>query len=139
MARPDADRNLLFGLLAFQNNFIDRAALLAAFNDWVEDKTRSIADILVERGALAPEFRAALDPLVEAHLRRHDNDAEKSLASLHVGNSTLDRLAALADTDLERTLSHVGPGLTLPEDPDRTPTFDVDARAADGPRFRVLR
>ena len=29
----DPARNLLFGLLAFQLNFIDRPALLAAFDD----------------------------------------------------------------------------------------------------------
>jgi hypothetical protein len=29
----NADRNLLFGILAFQNNFIDRQALLAALRD----------------------------------------------------------------------------------------------------------
>ena len=69
MDRPDAARNLLFGLLAFQNGFIDRDALLGTFATWIEDKTRSIADLLVGRGALSPEFRAALDPLVEAHIR----------------------------------------------------------------------
>src|SRR5262245_57367100 len=110
MAPPDAGRNLLFGLLAFQNGFIDRDALLGAFADWVADKGRSIADLLVERGALTPEFRAVLDPLVEAHIRRHDDDPEASLRSLTVGHSTLDRLADLVDPDLGRTLSHVGPG-----------------------------
>ena len=37
-----ADHNLLFGLLALQNNFIDRDALLAAFNAWVADKSRAL-------------------------------------------------------------------------------------------------
>ena len=44
MSRTDPARELLFGLLAFQNNFIDRAALLAAFNDWIADKSRAIGD-----------------------------------------------------------------------------------------------
>ena len=39
-AEAEADRNLLFGILALQNNFIDRDALLAAFNAWVADKAR---------------------------------------------------------------------------------------------------
>jgi hypothetical protein len=34
MPRVDASRNLLFGLLALQNSFIDRDALLDAFNRW---------------------------------------------------------------------------------------------------------
>ena len=36
----DPARNLLFGLLAFQLNFIDRRALLAAFDAWTTDKSR---------------------------------------------------------------------------------------------------
>jgi hypothetical protein len=30
----NADRNLLFGILAFQLNFIDRQVLLTAFDPW---------------------------------------------------------------------------------------------------------
>src|SRR5271170_3982969 len=37
--RTDAAQSLLFGLLALQNNFIDRDTLLAAFNAWVGDKS----------------------------------------------------------------------------------------------------
>ena len=52
MPPVDASRNLLFGLLALQNNFIDRDALLDAFNRWVHDKVHPLGEILVERGAL---------------------------------------------------------------------------------------
>ena len=41
--KPDPAYNLLFGLLRIQNNFIDRDALLAAFNSWVADKARDRA------------------------------------------------------------------------------------------------
>ena len=34
MSQPSAERNLLFGILAFQLNFIDRSALLVAFDRW---------------------------------------------------------------------------------------------------------
>jgi hypothetical protein len=37
-----AKRNLLLGMLALQNNFINRAQLLAAFNAWVEDKSKPL-------------------------------------------------------------------------------------------------
>src|SRR5262249_9650952 len=128
MARPDAARNLLFGLLALQNGFIDREALLNAFAAWVADKDRPIADLLVERRALTPALRGVLDARVDEHVRRHDGDPERSLAAVNVGRSTRRSLAALADPDVERTLTHVGPGSTA-DDPDRTPTFDVGAAA----------
>ena len=51
---PSAARSLLFGLLALQNNFINRDALLAAFNVWVADKSQSLGQILLDRGALSP-------------------------------------------------------------------------------------
>ena len=47
-----ADRHLLFGLLALQNGLIDQGALVAAFQAWTRDKTRSLADHLESRGEL---------------------------------------------------------------------------------------
>ena len=37
-----AKRNLLLGMLALQNNFVDREALPTAFNLWIADKARPI-------------------------------------------------------------------------------------------------
>jgi hypothetical protein len=42
-SRPGADRNLLFGILALQMDFIQRDALIAAMHAWVLDKTRPSA------------------------------------------------------------------------------------------------
>ncbi len=52
MATVNADRNLLFGLLAIQNGLIDQDQLVAAFRAWSRDKGRQIADYLVDRGDL---------------------------------------------------------------------------------------
>ena len=52
MAPAASDRNLLFGILALQMDFITRDALVAAMNAWVLQKHRSLADLLEERGAL---------------------------------------------------------------------------------------
>ena len=44
-ARPapaDADRHLLFGLLALQIGLIDQAQLVAAFHAWARDKTQPL-------------------------------------------------------------------------------------------------
>ena len=62
--RPAADRELLFGLLALQNNFVDREALLGAFNAWVADKARPLGRILLERGAVDEGRYALLETLV---------------------------------------------------------------------------
>jgi hypothetical protein len=82
MSQPTADRNLLFGILALQMDFIDRDALIKAMNAWVLEKTKPLGQILLEQGALQPEDRALLDTMVRRHLELHGNDAEKSLAAL---------------------------------------------------------
>jgi hypothetical protein len=56
-----ADRHLLFGLLALQNGLIDQGALVAAFQAWTRDKTRSLAGQLVARGDLDADARAGLE------------------------------------------------------------------------------
>jgi eukaryotic-like serine/threonine-protein kinase len=57
-----ADRHLLFGLLALQNGLIDQVQLVAAFQAWTRDKSRSLADQLVARGDLDADARAGLEP-----------------------------------------------------------------------------
>ena len=61
------DRNLLFGILALQMDFISRDRLIAAMSAWVLDKARPLGQILQDQGALAEADRAALDALVDRH------------------------------------------------------------------------
>ena len=56
MNRP-TDRNLLFGILAVQRDFITRDALIA-IQAWLLDKEKPWGQILVERGDLSPPFLA---------------------------------------------------------------------------------
>ncbi len=66
----DPGRNLLFGLLAFQNNFIDRRALVAAFDAWTTDKSQPLGRVLVSKGVLSDELHALIEGLVSAHRSR---------------------------------------------------------------------
>ena len=133
-----ADRHLLFGLLALQIGLIDQGQLVAAFQAWTRDKSRPIADHLLDRGDLDAEQRAVVEAMVALHLKKHGGDPEKSLAALGAGRSTRERLAAIGDPGLDTSLASVGPG---PDDgdPDRTASYAVGAATSDGQRFRVLR
>ena len=82
MPEPSIDRELLFGILALQNNFITRDALVSAFSIWVADKKRPLDQILGEQGKLNPELQALLHELVKQHLAIHENDPQRSLAAL---------------------------------------------------------
>src|SRR5947209_3702716 len=96
MVGAAADRNLLFGILALQLDFITRDALIAAMNTWVLEKSADLGSILLRQKALTAEHHALLARLVEEHLKQHDNDPAKSLASV----STL-------DTALREQLRHL--------------------------------
>jgi serine/threonine-protein kinase len=136
--RDDAPRDLLFGLLALQNGMVSKAQLVAAFGAWTASPGRSMADLLVEQGALDPAGRDLLLALTERHLRAHGGDPEKSLAALELNRSTREGLAAAGGPDVEASLAHVESGSTEPG-ADRTATYAVGTAAADGRRFRVLR
>jgi hypothetical protein len=82
MSPHSADRNLLFGIIALQMDFISRDQLIAAMNAWVLDKHQPLGQVLTEQRALSVEDREAIDSLVRRHLLRHDNNAERSLAAL---------------------------------------------------------
>jgi eukaryotic-like serine/threonine-protein kinase len=136
----DADRHLLFGLLALQNGIINQGQLVAAFQAWTLDKFRSLADHLEARGDLTAAKRALLEALAEVHLDAHGGDVEKSLAAVSVGRSTQESLARIGGPDVEATLARAGSGSREPNaDHDRTMTLSVGTATSDGQRFRVLR
>ncbi len=137
----DADRHLLFGLLALQNGIINQVQLVAAFQAWTLDKSRSLADHLEGRGDLTAASRALLEGLAALHLKAHGGDIEKSLAAVAADKSTQESLARIGDPEIEATLGHVASARALTDDgdADRTASYAVGAVTSDGQRFRVLR
>ncbi len=142
-----ANRHLLLGLLALQNGLIDQRQLLAAFQSWTLDKSKSLADHLEAGGNLSAARRAALEVLADAHLETHGGDVEKSLAAIPANRSTREGLAALNEPDINATLAIVARSKNSPatdadtdiDDPERTRSIVVGAATSDGQRFRVLR
>jgi len=146
-----AAQSLLFSLLALQNNFIDRDTLLAAFNAWVADKSKSLGQILLDRGALSPARHALLASLVAEHLEHHGRDPELSLAVLTVIPAVREDLENMPDVDLQASLLYlglaatdghgesVGPTTTDP-DSESTGSWDNESEATDAEgRFRIIR
>jgi serine/threonine protein kinase/tetratricopeptide (TPR) repeat protein len=137
----DADRHLLFGLLALQNGMINQGQLVAAFQGWTLDKSTGLAEHLEARGDLDADDRAAVEALVARHLKRHGGDAEKSLAAVPAGRSTRESLVRIGDPDIDATLGHVPSAhvSTVDDDADRTASYAVGTATSDGQRFRVVR
>ena len=135
-----ADRNLLFGIVALQMDFISRDALIQAMNAWVLDKAKPLAQILVEQQALSATRRSMLEPLVEEHIKQHGNDAEKSLAAVSSVGSVRDELKQIADPDVQASLVAVRFARMPPDDPSATCDYvSAGASTSAGQRFRILR
>ncbi len=134
-----ADRNLLFGILALQMDFVTRDQLVAGMHAWVLDKAKPLGQLLYDQGALAAHALALLEPLVAHHLQRHGNDPEKSLQAVSTARSVQAELQQIADPDVQASLTHVsaaGP----PIDPHATaPPPSVGTPTSSGTRFRILR
>jgi len=138
--RAGADPNLLFGLLALQNNFIDRDTLVAAFAAWVTDKSRDLGRLLLERGAVDAETHALVEALARKHLKLHGGDLEESLAALSSLGSVREDLERVADPELQTSLTRV-PRTNERADPDATAprAHTAGTSTAAGMRFRILR
>jgi eukaryotic-like serine/threonine-protein kinase len=136
----DPLRDLLFGMLALQIGLIEQGQLTAAFQGWVRDKGRPLAEHLVSRGDLDDDDRVAVEALVERHLKKNDGDPQKSLAAVNAGRSTRESLAGLGDAEIEASIAHLGAASTQDgEDADRTASYAVGTATSDGQRFRILR
>jgi eukaryotic-like serine/threonine-protein kinase len=133
----DAERNLLFGLLAVQTGLIDQTALVTALHTANGAKEKSLAGILGEEGALDAEGTALIQALASKHLGRHGGDLEKSLGSLAAAGSASEVLTQLGDPSLTAGLSRVNSDPTI-DAPDEETQPPRPVLAAGGQRFRLL-
>jgi hypothetical protein len=138
MAQPAADRNLLFGILALQMDFITRDDLIAAMHAWVLDKAKPLGHILRDQGHLSAERLQLLEALVQEHLRAHGNDPEQSLAALNPAGPVRQDLEQIADPDLHASLAHVG-GTPADRGPEATGPHIPPGTLPPHARFQILR
>jgi len=135
--RSAADRNLLFGIVALQMDFVSRDALIAAMHAWVLAKSKSLGQILREQQALGPDEHALLEALVKKHLQRHGDDPEKSLAAVSSLGAVREDLRRVADPDVEASLARVPAPGAADRYETRAPSLGKPTSA--GQRFRILR
>lgn len=129
----------MFGILALQMDFVSRDALISAMNSWVLDKSKSLGEILLNQNALAPKRLAMLESLVEEHLNQHGRDPEKSLAAVTPNSLAREKLAEIADPEVQASLARaLG---SLPVDGRLAPegTIVYHPGKSAGGRFVILR
>ena len=104
---PEPSRDLLFGLLARQSGLIDQAGFSAAFENWLGDRTQSMAEVLAGLGSLDGEQIILFAGLVAQQLKMHGGDATGAIGTLDVGESTFETLARIEDSQVQATLAPV--------------------------------
>jgi eukaryotic-like serine/threonine-protein kinase len=139
MAEGDSGRNLLYGVLALQMDFISREALVAATTSWVRDKSRPLGQILMEQGALDGETHALLEALVVRHLALHGDDIEKSLAAVAVPGSVRQDLETIGDAEVHASVIHLTAMAPTNPDPNATLSLPHGRSPSTPTRFHILR
>jgi tRNA A-37 threonylcarbamoyl transferase component Bud32 len=104
MPTETTDRNLLFGVLALQADFLDAAQFAEACSAWAGRKGTPLADLLVERGLLTAEQRNLVDLLLRQKLKKHGGDAHASLAAVATPD-VRSVLESVADGDVRQSLA----------------------------------
>src|SRR5262249_13225140 len=136
--RANAERNLLFGVLAAGMGLGSRDALVSGMHAWVLDKSRSLGQILAEQGALSGAPSRLLRAFAKEHLSQHDDDHVRSLRAITSSGSTWGDVRRISDPELGATLTRVvasGPdGAT-----DSSGRRAVGAPTAAASRFRIIR
>ncbi|MFO0846781.1 MAG: serine/threonine-protein kinase, partial [Gemmataceae bacterium] len=101
----DADRNLLFGVLALQADLIDPQQFIEACLLWTSRKDVAMADLLVERGWIVQADREHVEYLLRRKLDKHGGP-RASLAA--IPDDIKRSLAGLARADAaDATVAHV--------------------------------
>ncbi len=90
------DRNLLYGVLAVQLDYIRPLQMLSAANYWMLNKKLTMGQILVELGSLTREDCDLLDRVVDRHVARTGSPSN-SLSSIQESNVDAEKGVALTE------------------------------------------
>jgi WD40 repeat protein/serine/threonine protein kinase len=104
----ETDRNLLFGALAFQNEYIDLTQFAAVCRAWAADKSRPLGDLMVERGWITIAVQTVLDEIVQRKLRRYGGDAHATLGAV-ADAAIRDAIRDVNDSDISHSVSTLPP------------------------------
>jgi serine/threonine protein kinase len=105
----DTERNLLFGVVAFQHGAVAADGLAETCADWAAHPAEPLAELMVGRGLLTLEQKAEVEQAVAAELATHGDDPRAALAAALDGRSLVALATATgADTGLRMAIAALG-------------------------------
>lgn len=80
MSRPSVDRDFFFGMVALEMNLIECAELIDTMQEWVQDPSRPLSNVLVARNQLTDDETTVVERVVTRELGDKDDilDADHS-------------------------------------------------------------
>jgi serine/threonine protein kinase len=99
----DTQRNLLFGVVAFQNGAVDADCLAETWADWVSAPTQPLADLFVARELMTVEQSTEVEKVLAQELASHGGDPQTTLTATMDGRS-LEALGKIAGATTELSL-----------------------------------
>lgn len=142
----DTERDLLFGVVAFQNGAVDADRLAETCAAWSTRPSLPLADHFVERGLITAEQRTEVERVVAHELEAHGGDPQATLAATMDGRSMAAiRNVAGVKSVLEAKLGlqgqpqggHVVLGTLSPHEPDSRDRYTLTHLHAKGGMGRV--
>lgn len=101
MQNSMSDRNLLFGILAVQNDLISQDDLIHAMNAWLLESSKSIGQILVDQSRLDQVDCDLLDQMIRRHIAKNSGDLKKAIGAISSAEYFIDSLKQLNHSDLQ--------------------------------------
>ncbi|HEV3023140.1 MAG TPA: hypothetical protein VGX76_11765, partial [Pirellulales bacterium] len=133
--------NLLYGVLALQNDFIGRETLAAAVQRMSEEEHESLEELLQAEGQLDADDVSLLKTLVERHLQKHGHDVERCLAAIRTATPPSDFLSSLDVRETSADARTPSAGLSDTKTTTNTPVQSVTRslpRDSSAGRFRIV-
>jgi serine/threonine-protein kinase len=126
-----AGQQLVFGILALQNELLSREQLVVAFDTWIRDKSLTLADVLESQGALSSADRQLTERLVARFVEKNSGLVEQGLVSFSALTTVRPDLERLNDGELSISLAHAHR--------DFSPALEPDLAHSSACRFTILR
>ena len=143
----DTERNLLFGVVAFQNGAVDADRLAETCADWVSQQKKPLADLMVDRGLMTDEQRTEVEKAVSQELANHGGDPQATLAATVDGRSiaAIGEIASAGGVGLlqpdksgaQNQGGHVVLGTLSPGEPEKNERYTLTHLHAKGGMGRV--
>jgi eukaryotic-like serine/threonine-protein kinase len=115
----DAPTDMLFGLIALQNDMVAPEVISAALQAQAREPGRTLGELLVTQNALTPSQRDLIETLTREYISGHGGNPQKSLSTMIASPSARERLDQLGDIGPTASLpAAASANSTLPYEPD---------------------